>query len=226
MRAVLVWSTIPGAGATRHRHDHQLPGCMSEKPKPVGAAGAAARTSARSSGAVAADDVALFRAAVGQVAPIANDRAELRPKPPAPIPAQTRADERAAMRAVMEMPLEELALELSDPLNYAQSGVSKRLLRKLGRGEFSAAAELDLHGMNQREAATAIAGFLDAQRAARRLCVRIIHGKGLNSIDAQPVLKQLTDRILRRRGDVLAYRTARAADGGGGAVLVLIKPRN
>ena len=41
----------------------------------------------------------------------------------------------------------------------------------------------------------------------------------------QPVLKQLTDRLLRHRGDVLAYRSARAQDGGAGAVLVLLRPK-
>jgi DNA-nicking Smr family endonuclease len=37
------------------------------------------------------------------------------------------------------------------------------------------------------------------------------------------VLKRLTDRLLRRRGDVLAFRSARAADGGSGAVVVLLR---
>jgi DNA-nicking Smr family endonuclease len=129
------------------------------------------------------------------------------------------------MRAVLDQPLGELELELWEPLNHVQAGVAKKVLRRLGRGEFSIAAELDLHGMNQRQATAAIAEFLDQARAGRRLCVRIIHGKGMNSKGVQPVLKQLTDRILRRRGDVLAYRSARAQDGGAGAVLVLLKPR-
>jgi DNA-nicking Smr family endonuclease len=174
---------------------------------------------------VSADDAALFRAAVGEVLEVRSDLAELRPEPPAPIPRQTLADERGAMRAVMDQPLAELELELWEPLNYVRAGVSKRILRRLGRGEFSVAAELDLHGMNQREASSAIPAFLDRARAGRRLCVRIIHGKGMNSKGTQPVLKQLTDKLLGRRGDVLAYRSARAQDGGAGAVLVLLKPQ-
>jgi DNA-nicking Smr family endonuclease len=43
------------------------------------------------------------------------------------------------------------------------------------------------------------------------------------SKDAMPVLKNLVDRLLRQRGDVLAFRSARATDGGSGAVLVLLK---
>jgi DNA-nicking Smr family endonuclease len=53
--------------------------------------------------------------------------------------------------------------------------------------------------------------------------VRVVHGKGLNSKDQAPVLKNLVDRLLRQRGDVLAFRSARAGDGGIGAVLVLLR---
>jgi DNA-nicking Smr family endonuclease len=53
--------------------------------------------------------------------------------------------------------------------------------------------------------------------------VRIVHGKGLHSDSGVPVLKNLVDRILRQRADVLAYHSAPAAQGGHGAVLVLLK---
>ena len=174
---------------------------------------------------VSAEDAALFREAIGSVQQLTSDRAELRPEPPPPVPAQTLADERAAMRAVLDQPLGELELELWEPLNHVQPGVPKKILRKLGRGEFSIAAELDLHGMNQREAAAELRAFLDGARAGHGLCVRIIHGKGTNAKGVQPVLKQMTDKMLRQRGDVLAYRSARVQDGGAGAVLVLLKPR-
>jgi DNA-nicking Smr family endonuclease len=37
------------------------------------------------------------------------------------------------------------------------------------------------------------------------------------------VLKRLVDRLLRRRGDVVAFRSARAVDGGSGALIVLLR---
>jgi len=37
------------------------------------------------------------------------------------------------------------------------------------------------------------------------------------------VLKALTDRMLRRRDDVIAFASARPAQGGTGAVIVLLK---
>ena len=54
--------------------------------------------------------------------------------------------------------------------------------------------------------------------------VRIIHGKGLRS-EGAPVLKMLVDRVLRLRGDVLAFASAPPAQGGAGAVLVLLDTR-
>jgi DNA-nicking Smr family endonuclease len=53
--------------------------------------------------------------------------------------------------------------------------------------------------------------------------VRIVHGKGLRSRATGPVLKALTDRLLRRRDDVIAFASARPALGGTGAVVVLLK---
>jgi DNA-nicking Smr family endonuclease len=172
---------------------------------------------------ISAEDAALFREAIGAVARVQSDRAEVRPTPPAPDAAHTRADERAAFAEIMRKPLAELALDLAEPLSYVREGGDKRLLRQLGRGHFSIRAELDLHRLTSVQAQAAIADFLDEQRRGGRLCVRIIHGKGLNSKNAEPVLKGVTDRALRQRGDVLAFRSARAADGGTGAVIVLLR---
>jgi DNA-nicking Smr family endonuclease len=56
-------------------------------------------------------------------------------------------------------------------------------------------------------------------------CVRIVHGKGLRSGPNGPVLKQRVDQWLRRFEAVLAFVSARQADGGTGAVYVLLKKR-
>jgi len=54
-------------------------------------------------------------------------------------------------------------------------------------------------------------------------CVRIIHGKGLSSKNNEPVLKQLVRNWLIQRPDVLAFVPAQPAEGGSGAVIVLLK---
>ncbi|MFN9730609.1 MAG: Smr/MutS family protein [Pseudomonadota bacterium] len=169
------------------------------------------------------EDLALFREAVGEVRPVGHDLAEVRAPPPRPVPRQTRADEVAVKRELLAVPLGELALEVGDPLSWLRAGANPRLLRQLGRGQYAVQAEIDLHGFSAAVAAEVLSAFLAEQRRAGRLCVRVVHGKGLNSKDQAPVLKNLVDRLLRQRGDVLAYRSARAGDGGIGAVLVLLR---
>ena len=166
------------------------------------------------------DEAALFREAIGAVVPVENDRAELRRTPPPPVPKQSREDERAVMREAMR---EDSAIDGSDELAYVREGASKRILRKLGGGDYSVRDTLDLHDMTVPVASAALAAFLDESRRDERLCVRIVHGRGLRSGPEGPVLKRLVDRLLRQRGDVLAFRSARPADGGSGAVIVLLR---
>jgi DNA-nicking Smr family endonuclease len=96
-------------------------------------------------------------------------------------------------------------------------------LRRLKRGHFSIADEIDLHQMTTEVARAAIKSFLNECQRAGKLCVRIIHGKGLRSRAQGPVLKRLTDGLLRQRGDVLAFASAPPAEGGTGAVIVLLR---
>ncbi|WP_425477971.1 Smr/MutS family protein [Xanthomonas cucurbitae] len=58
--------------------------------------------------------------------------------------------------------------------------------------------------------------------ASKHGCVRIIHGKGLQSDNGAPVLENLMDRLLRQRNDVLAFHSAPPTQGGTGALLVLL----
>ena len=105
-------------------------------------------------------------------------------------------------------------------------GVDRNLLRALRRGDFSLQGRLDLHGMTQVQARDAVERFLTESRRMRRRCVLIVHGRGLNSRDEIPVLKQQLKLWLgqKRIGQmVLAFATARPQDGGAGAVYVLLR---
>ena len=90
-------------------------------------------------------------------------------------------------------------IEVGEELSYLKPGLSPRLLRRLKRGQFSIADEIDLHQMTVEVARTAIKKFLDECQREARLCVKIIHGKGLRSRAQGPVLKRLTDGLLRQR---------------------------
>jgi DNA-nicking Smr family endonuclease len=55
--------------------------------------------------------------------------------------------------------------------------------------------------------------------------VRIVHGKGHGSRNREPVLKAKLRKWLPRREEVLAFCQAPAAQGGAGALLVLLHPK-
>jgi len=84
--------------------------------------------------------------------------------------------------------------------------------------------EIDLHGCRTDEARELLGGFLREALKRGVRCVRIVHGKGLGSPDKQPVLKGKTRVWLAQREEVIAFCQARPAEGGSGALVVLLKP--
>ncbi|MBW1981863.1 MAG: Smr/MutS family protein [Deltaproteobacteria bacterium] len=107
-------------------------------------------------------------------------------------------------------------------------GADPRLLKKLRRGDFSTQAYLDLHGMNTEQARLSLERFIVNSVARGLRCVLVIHGRGLNSKDQIPILKQRMSSWLARgrlRRMVLAFVTARPCDGGAGALYLLLRRR-
>jgi DNA-nicking Smr family endonuclease len=176
---------------------------------------------------VADDDAALFREAIGPVRRLRVDA----PPPSAPRPRprarMAERDEQAA-RDAFRLGLDENLLEAGDVLAYRRDKVSPRVYQRLRRGEIAAQEELDLHGNDARQAEALLRAFISDAHHHAIGCVRVIHGKGHHGRglheSSLPVLKNLVDRILRQRADVLAFHSAPAAQGGTGAVLVLLAP--
>jgi len=170
-----------------------------------------------------AEDLALFEQAVGPVRRMADHGiAPSRPRPP-PEPLQSLLDEARVSQELTRSVIDPAQIEIGEELSYLKQGLSPRLLRQLKRGQFSITDEIDLHQMTAEVARKAIKLFLDESRREHRLCVKIIHGKGLRSRAQGPVLKRLVDGLLRRRGDILAFASAAPAEGGTGAVVVLMR---
>jgi len=171
------------------------------------------------------EDSRLFREAIGEVR-------QLDPVPPPPSmpkpephPYMLEADEAAVPGELLDMAFDPGLMEVGEELSYLRDGYPPKLLRQLKRGQFSVQDEIDLHQMNAAAAQATISAFL-AEAAERSIhCVRIVHGKGLRSKAGGPVLKTLTDRLLRRRDDVIAFASARPMQGGTGAVVVLLKSK-
>ncbi|HEY3519782.1 MAG TPA: Smr/MutS family protein [Rhodanobacteraceae bacterium] len=173
---------------------------------------------------VSEEDSRLFREAIGEIRPLAPALESGHARaPPAPRPAMFEADEAAVRGELLDSAIDPAAHEVGEELLYLREGHSPALLKRLRRGHFSIEDEIDLHQMDERTARATLDEFLAGCKRRDVRCVRIVHGKGLRSGSAGPVLKRMTDRVLRRRDDVLAFASARAAQGGTGAAVVLLR---
>jgi DNA-nicking Smr family endonuclease len=139
------------------------------------------------------------------------------------------SEEAEALAALSDLVTGATHFDISDTREYVEGavvGLDPRLLRKLRKGEFAWQAHLDLHGMTAEPARKAVDDFLSAAVRAGHRCVLIVHGRGHNSKDQMPVLKErLKVWLARGRAAhvVLAFTTARACDGGAGALYVLLR---
>lgn len=174
------------------------------------------------------DPAALFRAVVGDARPMAGrNRVELERPPPAPAPVKREADERAALGESLAAPLTfEDRLDMGDEAAFLRTGLPRRVLTDLRRGRWVLQGQIDLHGLTRDEARAALAGFLHDALAQGKRCIRVIHGKGLGSPGKVSILKQLSRGWLAQREDILAFCQAGPHDGGGGALLVLLRAQN
>ena len=167
----------------------------------------------------------LFRTTVGEVAPLRTAARVSTPLPrPQPIAHQRLADDEAALQESLsdEFSIDTL-LEVDEDLSFVRGGIGPDVLRKLRGGGWDTQDQLDLHGLRTDQARQALSQFVrDSMKRGMR-CVRIIHGKGLGSLGKKPVLKNKVRNWLVQKDEVLAFCQARAADGGSGALMVLLK---
>jgi len=167
-----------------------------------------------------------FRDAVGAVTPLTiRARVEHDRPPHPPLPKKRWEDDEQVLVASVSDEFEiDTLLHTDDELSFRRPGVGPDVLRKLRRGDWVIQDEVDLHGCRTDEARELLAGFLrDAVKRGVR-CVRVIHGKGLGSKDKQPVLRGKTRVWLAQRDEVIAFCQARPAEGGSGALVVLLRP--
>jgi len=168
----------------------------------------------------------LFATAVGAVVPLKKSAtpALARARPPA-VARQRQRDEAAALAESISDAFDaESLLETDDALSFRRRGIGLDVVRKLRRGVWVIQDEIDLHGLRSDGARERVGGFVrDSARAGLR-CIRVVHGKGLGSPGREPVLKAKVKSWLVQRSEVLAFTHARPADGGHGALIVLLKP--
>lgn len=172
-------------------------------------------------------DEDVFQHATEGVSP-ASWRHTTLPSPP-PHPPGFRNPE-SEERRLMESAINgDPALEVPDHPEYIEGwvGVSgKRFLPGLRNGLYSIQEQVDLHGFSREEAHRAVEEFIVRASRFRPCCVKIIHGRGINSPNDKAVLKESLQQWLSTRRmsrHVVAYASAPLKDGGVGAIYVLLR---
>ncbi|NNL51456.1 MAG: DNA mismatch repair protein MutS [Woeseiaceae bacterium] len=165
-----------------------------------------------------------FRRAMTGAKPLTRENRVPDSKPkPKPSARFSKADERKVLSESLQDDIDTIEHGYGAALRYHRASVGRRTMRKLARGGFSVQAEIDLHGMTLAEAKPRLADFIDYNAMQGKLCVRVVHGKGLGSGDRGPVLKNAVNRWLRKWETVLAFVSTRQVDGGTGAIYVLLQ---
>jgi len=175
------------------------------------------------------NDDLLFEKAMAGVRPAKKQNKVPHPPPEKKHPRFLALEEQEAFTELVDLVAGEGPFELSCSDEYVDGavvGISPEVLKKLRDGYFSYQDHLDLHGLNRLQARAATNEFIMKNFSARRRCVLIIPGRGLNSRDKEPILKNNLITWLTRaplKKVVLAFASARSFDGGWGAFYILLR---
>ena len=154
-------------------------------------------------------DAEEFLDAVKDVKPIKHNLADVRPMRP---------------RHTQRVPRNRSEDEVEEEMDFEKGGIQRSVLRRLRNGQIRVESVLDLHGYTVIEAERELQAFLQGARAGgRQRAVRVIHGKGIGLPNKKSVLKEKVFVCLRQSEAVLACCVAGPAQGGTGAVNVLLK---
>ncbi len=181
--------------------------------------------------APAIDEQALFAKAMADVARLPGDQ---RPEPKAPPPnpanlSQAVDEDLEVMAHLAELVsgAGEFDLRMSDEFVSGRAeGVGPELMERLSQGAFPIQDHLDLHGLSLADALEEVNRFVDGAAARGFRHVLVVHGRGKGSPGGVPVLKQALTAWLEHKRfarKVLAFCTARAIDGGAGAMYLLLR---
>ena len=179
------------------------------------------------------DDNKFFHEAMSNVAPLPDNRGKITKNPGPSIKPSHPApdDEQKAIAHLNDLVKGSIEMDITFSDEYMEGsvkGFGPKLMRQLKKGRFPVQDYIDLHGFTRQEAETKVKNFLLQSRRQGFRCVLIVHGRGLNSPDSFPVLKDRLPIWLNRgpvKKIVLAFATARPYDGGPGAIYVLLRKR-
>ncbi len=171
-------------------------------------------------------DKNLFARAIGKVAPLpVHNKAHLPRTSREPVATQLQKDEAKVIQDSLSDEFDvSTLLDTDDALSFRRPGVGTEVTRKLRKGEWAIQREIDLHGLRSDEARLALTTFIREAHKHGIRCVRVVHGKGLGSPGKTPVLKSKVHSWLVQKNQVMAFVQAKPAEGGAGALVVLLTP--
>jgi DNA-nicking Smr family endonuclease len=163
-----------------------------------------------------AEELALWRRAMGGTTPLREPEAPPASPPDPPAVPLLRPERRAGDPGRRPS----AALDPHRPV-----GLDRRTWLRLKRGQVAIEQTLDLHGRTQAEAHGALGRFVAAAEAAGCRCVLVVTGKGAGS---GGTLRHMVPRWLNEganRERIVAFAPAQARHGGSGALYVLLRRR-
>ncbi len=180
------------------------------------------------------DDSTLWERVIATITPIKKRTAPPPDEAPPPRPPRKKveAPPLAAIEHVILKPGNlKKAMDQRPPAHEAQ--LDRRTNEKLRKGKLPIDGTLDLHGLSQIGARSALIDFVTAAQGRGSRCVLVVTGKGLSRrtsdewMDAAPgILKQRLPEWLKEpplNRLVLKSHPAQPAHGGGGAFYLYLK---
>jgi DNA-nicking Smr family endonuclease len=159
-------------------------------------------------------------------------RRSVRPLRPEPTPPSKPTPEDAEAEITAARP-QTAAQSLGSPPAVASAapalaGLEPKTRRRLARGLTEVDARIDLHGMRQDRAFTALFSFLRHAQLRGSKLVLVITGKGREGHDSRGVLRHVVPAWLSRpdfRDLVVGFEEAGRRHGGAGALYVRLRRR-
>jgi DNA-nicking Smr family endonuclease len=176
------------------------------------------------------DEIALWSHVTRQITPLSGRVSEPEPEPEIVPPAPLQAPPLPSPK-VKEAKQSRPAIA-PQPSLPPLAPLERRLRQRLSRGDHPVDAVIDLHGMRQDEAHTALIRFIRSAQAQRFSVVLVVTGKGGSGpvtdgrYEERGILRRMVPHWLRMpemRGCIIGFETAERHHGGEGALYVRIR---
>ena len=168
-------------------------------------------------------DIALWRQVARSVKPLPG-RAPIEPEPVAS-PVSPPLTETASLAISIA-----LTTVIAKPAPPPLAPLERRLRTQLRRGQQSVEAKIDLHGMRQDEAHSALRGFLRREQMRGTKLALVVTGKGAAGAslfgDERGVLRRMVPHWLGLpdlRSLVVGFEEAEQRHGGSGALYIRLR---